>query len=107
VFFFGLTFQPLRQFVLVRSISSEWLRRRLPGFLVGGLISSKFTADRWKHENVDTKFVSQFHAQRTLNDVVLKNFVVKGCYWGARIGVFVRTIPVPSMPLTAAHIARD
>ena len=43
---------------------------------------------RWKAKNADTRFSSQFQAQRQLNDVILKHFTLRGCYWGARIGIF-------------------
>eukprot|EP00039_Didymoeca_costata_P020306 m.340799 g.340799 ORF g.340799 m.340799 type:complete len:209 (-) comp19545_c0_seq1:118-744(-) len=59
------------------------------GFFIGGLISSKYTADAFIEANAKTQYVSQLEARRALNDAVIRDFCLRGTYWGLRLGAFV------------------
>lgn len=65
------------------------LHGSVAGFTVGGFASAADTAKRHIAENADTRYTSQKEAQRTLNDVVLKEFGRVGARWGWRTGGFL------------------
>ena len=77
------------------------------GFVLGGLASCQATAARHIEENKSTRYRSQFHAQRELNDVVAREFARVGLRTGLKTGLFVGVFSVTMLALEKWRERRD
>ena len=58
------------------------------GGLIGGLVGLRESSVRFIAENRDTRFISQYHAQRELNNNILMASSKYGLKWGLKVGLF-------------------
>ncbi|XP_031830111.1 RPII140-upstream gene protein isoform X2 [Nomia melanderi] len=57
-------------------------------FVIGGLTEALRVPEKFKKENQTTKFLSQIHANKLLNDQIALEFFRKGISYGWRVGLF-------------------
>eukprot|EP00045_Choanoeca_perplexa_P003042 m.28377 g.28377 ORF g.28377 m.28377 type:complete len:130 (+) comp11832_c0_seq3:14-403(+) len=75
--------------VSARKLVSDTCLASLAGFVFGGGLSIRPTADAFIEANRTTKFTNKLHMQSELNTAVMNRFMVRGSYWGWRTGAFV------------------
>eukprot|EP00047_Mylnosiga_fluctuans_P014795 m.41239 g.41239 ORF g.41239 m.41239 type:complete len:227 (-) comp5659_c0_seq1:1827-2507(-) len=77
------------------------------GGIIGGLVGMRETGNAHMLENRDTRYPSQYHAQKHLHQSVLPAFFKYGARWGLRAGFFATLFSVSALVIQHERDKKD